>query len=91
MRERGGIIPLASFESVRRGDRAAYTGRSWFVPPSEHTGHRMSVVGQIVDDELGPRSMYVVECSCGHLFRMARETIGKALREDAAKGVEASR
>jgi hypothetical protein len=60
--------------------------KTWIVQPL-HFGHTMTVLGRIVDVEGALRfqtGMYLVRCSCGEEFRMAKETIYRKLSVDDA-------
>lgn len=73
--------PLHDYERLDEDD--AMQGVRWTVEP-EHAGHTMEVLGRIVDKSGAQRSsMFVVRCSCGDEYRMARVTIDKALRRRA--------
>lgn len=78
----GRDLPL--YDGERLAEESSYTGVSWQVPPSEHVGHTLTVVGQVEKEDLGLAELMVVRCSCGETYRMARIAVDRALSRQEA-------
>ncbi len=65
-------MTLLSGESLNKGDSLA--GAQWRIPPSEHVGHIVTVLGRV-----SGTSMFVVKCECGEFWRMSYPTIRNGL------------
>lgn len=73
----GRELPLYDGEQLHESED--YSGRSWQVPPSEHVGHTLTVLGQVEREDYGLAGLMVVRCSCGETYRMPKLAVDKAL------------